>query len=421
MSPPKKAKTTLDDHWGSSGNDKDVQGPPTTKQEPKLDDNGHCRSLRRSIDKWGIIGPYSTPADEDKWSAYYAERTALQFRHDQFFPQDDDGNGEELPHFARCYRWSNCRNADVLEETLDSPTLCAKCKKHVASRGEYLARYPDHVKASWCSLLKQDPSLESVYNNGFTAQRPPFMRMHCTESYATDCHESGTPEGEYTGLREHIQKRIQDTILTTTLTNDTAERKALGKLMASGLYILDYFANFEECDVKANVRTVNFLTRLYPPNGTGQSIDLYWYRHFRSRNTIANEKYSTLHVSIRDLRDCDPFHPTHSFLSDRGDRHDCGKRLAILDGDTNEDRVRKDFVTLPLLNELKSVLFGPQQTKLSPRKVFGLLARASGAHAVREEGGWVYAGMRKRYELYPGEASDGEEDGPENGPDCIIM
>jgi hypothetical protein len=108
-------------------------------------------------------------------------------------------------------------------------------------------------------------------------------------------------------------------------------------------------------------------------------------------------------------------------LSDRDDRHDRGKLLAILDGDTKEHRVTKDFVLLPQLNKLRSVLFGPQQTEVSPRKVFGLLARASGAHAVREEGGWVYAGMRKRYELYPGEESDGEEDGPENGPDCIIM
>ena len=40
---------------------------------------------------------------------------------------------------------------------------------------------------------------------------------------------------------------------------------------------------------------------------------------------------------------------------------------------------------------------------------------------VRNEGGWVYAGMRKRFELYPGEESDGEEDGPEDGPGgCVI-
>jgi hypothetical protein len=152
------------------------------------------------------MGPYSTLTDEGKWAAYYAERTALQFRHDEFFPRDDGGNGKELLHFARCYRFSKCRNADVLEETLDSPSFCAECKKHVAVGGEYLADYPDHIKANWRSLLKQDSSLCSVYNEGFTAQRPPFMRMHCTESYAADCHESGTPEGEYTELRDHIKK-----------------------------------------------------------------------------------------------------------------------------------------------------------------------------------------------------------------------
>lgn len=96
--------------------------------------------------------------------------------------------------------------------------------------------------------------------------------------------------------------------------------------------------------------------------------------------------------------------------------------MAILDGDTDEDDVRKDFVLLPKLNQLKTILFPqPENNMVSPRKVFGLLARASGAHAVRAEGGWLYAGMRKRYELYPGEESDGEEDGSEDGPDCTIM
>ncbi|KAL3775226.1 hypothetical protein ACHAWO_007898 [Cyclotella atomus] len=136
-----------------------------------------------------------------------------------------------------------------------------------------------------------------------------------------------------------------------------------------------------------------------------------WYRHFRSRNTIANEKYSTLHFVIREIEDCDPFRPTDSLLSRRGED---GRVL-------DEDEVRKDFALLPKSNELRAVLFGAEESKVSPRKVFGLLARAFGAHAVRQEGGWIYAGIRKRYELYPGEESDGEEDGPENGPNCIIM
>jgi len=162
------------------------------------------------------------------------------------------------------------------------------------------------------------------------------------------------------------------------------------------------------------VRTVDFATRLYPPNGSGESIDLYWYRHYRSRYTIASEKYSTLHVRCRSLEDCDPRRPTRSGLS--GKNSD-GDALAILDGDSDERNVSKTFPLLDKLQDLRLAVFGAVEAKnVSPRKVFGLLARASGAHAVRKEGGWIYAGMRNRYELYPGEESDEEEDGPEDGP-----
>lgn len=104
-SPQKKAKTTLEDHPAKAKpgsermmdfqdpinndiNDGDIQQPTKTDQiKTGLDDNGHCPSLRRSIEKWGIMDPYSMPPTKASGlPRYFAERTALQFRHDEFFP-----------------------------------------------------------------------------------------------------------------------------------------------------------------------------------------------------------------------------------------------------------------------------------------------------------------------------------------------
>lgn len=84
-----------------------------------------------------------------------------------------------------------------------------------------------------------------------------------------------------------------ETVQTTNLFNDEDERKVLGKAIASGLIILDYWANFEECSVDAEVRTVDFATRLYLPYGSGESVDLYWYCHCRARYTIEDENQFT--------------------------------------------------------------------------------------------------------------------------------
>ena len=63
--------------------------------------------------------------------------------------------------------------------------------------------------------------------------------------------------------------------------------------------------------------------------------------------------------------------------------------LGCLDGETDEGHVGKTFATLVPLRALGDALFGPC-AKVSPRKIFGLLARASGAHIVNNEAGWLY-------------------------------
>lgn len=83
-----------------------------------------------------------------------------------------------------------------------------------------------------------------------------------------------------------------------------------------------------------------------------------------------------------------------------------GNELAFLEGNRT-----KRFTLLDQLQHLRLILFGPSKEKeVSFRKVFELLASASGSHVVRKEGGWLYAGMKKRYELYPGDECDGRYD-----------
>ena len=67
--------------------------------------------------------------------------------------------------------------------------------------------------------------------------------------------------------------------------------------------------------------------------------------------------------------------------------------------------------------ELKSHIFGPNGSRqISSRKMIALLARAAGAHVFGKEAGWLYVAMRKNFEPFPGEESDEEETGHEDGP-----
>lgn len=267
------------------------------------------------------------------------------------------------------------------------------------------------MKEAWTKQLENDIVFRSVYSESFS-DSPPKMRPHCLESYAKECHESGTTKGQYDGFLEQMRESVRKTLMSSTLSEAVAER------LASGLFIRQYWANFEESGSDADVRTVDFETRLYSPIGNGNSIDLTWHHHFRERMTIAPEKYCGLWGTMNSLEDAEPFNPT--VVNDWREYGDhCA--LAILDGDTDENQVFKTFATLPRLKKLRETLFGEDGAKVSTRKTFGLLARASGANAVRSEAGWLFVGMRKRYELYPGEESDEEETGNEDGPSsCII-
>jgi hypothetical protein len=411
----------------------------------KTIDSNLCPALRKAIDKWSLLAPYSDSNDNEKWSKYYAERSALEFRHENFFvPEDDEEEEEEdtankkkknkkdpyklksgkaLPAYKQCYGWGKkCEDGIVVEGKDGQPDRCSGCNGIPKdSKLSGCVETTEEVNQAWSKLVANDEILKIIYDSqsGLSC-RPPAMKPHSLESYADDCHVSGTEHGEYEDFLDRIRERIEDTLESTALGKDQA--KILAKTTASGLYILNYYANYEESGTDADVRTVEFGTRLYSPIGNGQAIDLHWYRHYRSRMTIAPEKYSNLFAQSRELGDCNATRPDKTYLNWR--EESIRDALALLDGDTNEDEVSKAFATLPEIYRYRKILFGDGDDvgkKISSRKVFGLLARASGAHIVRKEGGWVYAGMRKRYELYPGEESDGEEDGPEDGPGgCVI-
>mmetsp|Transcript_371 Transcript_371/g.869 ORF Transcript_371/g.869 Transcript_371/m.869 type:complete len:424 (-) Transcript_371:170-1441(-) len=418
-SPPKKrTKTKTADKKAKVASPNAVEATPSVSGDVAAvaATASFCPALRKCVDKWGLLPPFAQTDNNDEWLQYYAERSALEFRHSHYFGP----NGKEPKKFQKCYGYGQeCRNADIVRGEDGEPDRCSGCNKVSVknSKLKYIVETTDDVNKAWSKLVSDDECLRAVYGDKFSA-RPPLMGPHCTESYATDCHPSGTAKGEYDDFIDRIRERIVETVNTTTV--DNAEE--LANRTASGLYVISYYANFEECDATADVRTVEFGTRLYSPTGNGCSVDLHWYRHYRQRMTIAPEKYSNLYAIDRYLGSCNAMTPSHTDLDWR--REDEDRALAILDGDTNEDRVSKTFATLPQLKEMRGIIFGNDgavSEKISTRKVFGLLARAAGAHVVRNEGGWVYAGMRKRYELYPGEESDGEEDGNEDGPGgCVV-
>ena len=417
-SPPKK-RVKMAEEGGQkqkAASPNAVEATPSGEHDNGAANASFCPGLRRCVEKWGLGPPYVQPDDNDKWLQYYAERSALEFRHSHYFGPD----GKEPKKFQRCYGYGQeCRYAKIVRGEDGEPDRCSGCKKvSKDSDLKYIVETTDEVNRAWSKLVSEDECLRAVYGDKFS-ERPPLMGPHCTESYATDCHPSGTAKGEYDDFIDRIRERIVETVKTTTV--DNAEE--LASRTASGLYVISYYANFEESDANADARTVEFGTRLYSPTGNGRSIDLHWYRHYRQRMTIAPEKYSNLYAIDRTLGMCNAMSPSQTDLDWR--REDENRALAILDGDTNEDRVSKTFATLPQLKEMRDIIFGDDDAavseKISTRKVFGLLARAAGAHVVRNEGGWVYAGMRKRYELYPGEESDGEEDGNEDGPGgCVV-
>ena len=361
-----------------------------------------CSNLRHCIKRWDLLPPYEEPNENEKWGRYYFERASLEFRRDNFF----DDKGKELKQSPRCYGYGyECKRADVIDDRCEN---CGKVKSSVVEITEDL-------EAAWIKFVEGDECLRASLGTQ-EKECPPRMRPHCPESYAESNHQSGTTKGQYEDFLERMQDRVRVTLSSSKLTN----ADQIAKLAASGLYILSYWPSYEESGVDAQVRTVEFATRLYSPTGNGSSIDLLWYYHFRTRMTIAAEKYSTLYAFIRPLEEAARQSDSPTAIENRREEGpDSHNVLAILDGDTDEDHVHKTFVTLPRLRELRTAL-GKDYNELSPRKVFAILARASGAHIAGNEAGWVYSGMRNRYELYPGEESDGEEDGPEDGPGCTI-
>ena len=249
--------------------------------------------------------------------------------------------------------------------------------------------------------MASDEGLQAAYSFGRVHPRLPAMQPHCGESYADDCHGSGTTKGQFEDFAARLRERVASTLTSTPAFSGAGESATRA---AAGALVLSYWVNYEESAVDADARTIEFQTRLYAPIGTGASVDLSWRHHFR-RRMFAGESAATLYVKSRNLGDACPDDPCAIGIEADADGATC---LGCLDGDTDEGQVGKTFATLVPLRALGDALFGPC-AKVSPRKIFGLLARASGAHIVNNEAGWLYAGMRSRYELHEDEDSAGEE------------
>ena len=131
-----------------------------------------CKSLVQCVERWQLSAPFKSPENEELWAAYYAERAALEFRHEHFWEPD----GKEL---RRVY---------------PSPVV----------------EVPAAVKAAWAAVVAQD----AVLLDGTTL---PPMRPHASESYADDCHSSGTPKGEYTDFRTRIRERLEATVTASSV------------------------------------------------------------------------------------------------------------------------------------------------------------------------------------------------------------
>ena len=374
-----------------------------TKRQKVVLPEGAGPHMLRCVVRWQLGPPYDLEAPDALWAAYYVERAALEFREANFF----DGDGNEPRSFPQCYSFQKCSKTPSVPGSAGEPgKKCGVCGK---ARGNYV-QLPAALRRAWTETVASDEGLPD------DLQLPP-MQPHCRESYASDCHESGTTKGQYQDFAGTLRERVARTLASSPGFDSKSAATA-----ASSVMVLSYWVNYEEAGVGAQARTVEFSTRLYSPSGTGTSVDLSWYRHFRMRNTIAPEKYSTLHAKARKLRDACPGDPARAF-DWRNAKEEYGvMALGCLDGDTDERNVSKTFATLVPLRQLRSLLFGPS-AKISPRKVFGLLSRAAGAHVVNEEAGWLYMGMRERYELLESEQSDGEEHGNPDGDDggCAIM
>ena len=321
-------------------------------ESPVLIPPNACDSLRASIQKYGLQPPFSRVEDDKFWGDYFLERSLLDFRHENAF----DSKGKELP-----------------------------TKK--ASRN---MEFPDMVQEAWKKIVTESPVIPN------DKVELPGMIPPCRESYAEyGSHPSKTARGEYLDFCQIIQTQVTQTLKKTSLP------AGIKNTIGGQVYILEYWVNWEDGDV---ARTVDVKARLYSPIGNGSSVDLKWYRHFRQRFSCNGELFSSLRYGSRGT--CCPEQPCASDVD-----YTVLASVECANSFSEEDEeIRYEVCRLPELKDAAEELFGEDYAKsVSKRKVFALLARASGAYHVGGAGSWIYKEMRDRFELSNCEESDEEE------------
>ena len=342
-------------------NDKDetISERTTTSKDPLEDKTEVPKNssewMGKCIEKWDLQPPYIQFTDE-KWKQYFQERSCLDWRHENEWQNDG---------------------------------------RRIENEKE------ENGQSSW--HLNQE-KLQEKWTIDWTM---PKMRQSCLECYADD----ETEKEEYMRFWTNIHDRVKETGETCSKLN-----ASLTFALQKSAYILQYWVNREEPGKDGQVRTVHFENRFYSPVGNGNSFDIYFKYHFRSRSSY-EEKSTCLHVIERSIDDCHPDDPTSFGKWSAVTSNHCDRLVVkLLDQDGKKKAVH---AKKGALKELGSSLF-QKSGVMSERKIWMLFARAGGLCTTGDKTGVYFNDARRKYGKLPkNEDSDNEED--DTGPGCILM
>lgn len=131
-------------------------------------------------------------------------------------------NGTKETCGKRCYNIAaECRKAQLIKN--EQLLVCAFC----GLGRSYNILILDSHKQHWQDTVAQKPFL-AMYVPRLPRNLPP----HCADSYAADCHPSGTPHGEFLDFVHRLRLGVaaaarKDARLESLLTKDTTNKVVL--------------------------------------------------------------------------------------------------------------------------------------------------------------------------------------------------
>ena len=257
-----------------------------------------CANLQASIDRWDLVPPYASIDDNELWGSYYAERSILEFRHSNFFKED----GEELECIKLCYEpYGSCGWGSSIVDN-DGIKRCTHCN---GTKDFYRFVKPtDDLSKAWREELHKDKVLKAILatrNNG----KLPFLHPLSMESRPKDKpFFYGTTKEHYNDLLSRIRDRVKATVASTAMSTSLS---SIARRVASGVYILHYWARFNESETE--VRVAEIVTRFYSPVGQGHSVDLCWRHTYELPESDDAPNFSVLRAVPRKLKDSNALQP----------------------------------------------------------------------------------------------------------------